>query len=237
MAENRIADMKSQLDDLKEIQDHPIKNALQKTIKTLETKVAEIKEQIADLKSGIIEGCKNAVSAFKENGISALDKLASFFQLKSGLQAVKNNIDKVIDTLDKAVNKIEMFSKEFHEAGRHLKNAARLLIGKEPIDTAKESGKLAKAVCTPYNAQKKCLVGINTQINKIIKALNRIEQSAENNRGKQAEANGKNNRGKQTEAKKPTLMQRIEEKKALAKQNEHGKQAPGRAPKAKGHEV
>jgi len=84
-AEDKIADMKSQLAEMKEIQSHPVKTALQSAIKNLELKVAEIKVQLTELKNNIIEGCKNAVNAFKEKGISALDKLASFFKIKTGL--------------------------------------------------------------------------------------------------------------------------------------------------------
>ena len=67
-AEDKIADMKSQLSDMKEVQNHPVKAALQTAIKTLETKVAEVRERLSDLKNNIVEGCKNAVAAFKERG-------------------------------------------------------------------------------------------------------------------------------------------------------------------------
>ena len=77
-AEDKIAEMKTQLSEMKEVQNHPVKTALKNAINNLENKVAEIKVQLAELKSNIIEGCKNAVAAFKEKGISALDKLASF---------------------------------------------------------------------------------------------------------------------------------------------------------------
>ena len=65
LAENRIAEMKSQLDTIKEVQDHPIKHTLQNAIKALEAKVAEIKEQISSVKNNVVEGCRNAVEAFK----------------------------------------------------------------------------------------------------------------------------------------------------------------------------
>jgi uncharacterized coiled-coil protein SlyX len=114
-AENKIADMKSQLDGMKEIQDHPVKNTLKKAIAALETKVAEIKAQIAELKTNIVEGCKNAAKAFKEKGAAVLDKLASFFKVKSGLQAIKNNAVRNANDCDKTLANIETFSKEYHK--------------------------------------------------------------------------------------------------------------------------
>ncbi len=220
-AENKIVEMKSQLDTMKDAQDHPIKTALQKTIKALETKVAEVKAQIAELKSNIIEGCKNAVSAFKEKGAAALDKLASFFHIKDGLQAIKNNTVKSVDTCDRAIVKIESFSKEYHTAGRAIKNMVRVMVGKPPVDAVKESGKLVKAVSVPYKAEKACLLGIRKQVDKMISALDKLEQSAETKRSERA-----------AKPKKPTLMERLDAKKEEIKQNELEKPKPSRTPKA-----
>ena len=198
-AENKISDMKQQLAEMKEVQDHPIKAALQNTIKALEAKVAEIKAQISELKTNIVEGCKNAVAAFKEKGAAVLDNIASFFKIKRGLQVIKNNTEKGIKNCDKAVLKIETFSKEYHTAGRALKNMARMAIGKKPIDAVKESGKLAKTVSAPYKAEKAFLVGVRSQVDKIIAALNDLGKTAEANRSTKAE-----------KPKKPTLAERLE---------------------------
>ena len=224
-AEDRIADMKAQLDTMKEMQDHPIKTKLQKAIKTLETAVAQVKAQLSELKTNIIEGCKNAVAAFKEKGIAALDKLMSFFHIKGGLQAIKNSTVKSVDQCDKAVAHIESFAKEYHATGRHLKNMARVMVGKEPIDAAKESGKLAKAVSAPYKAQKACLLGIRKAVNAMIVKIEKLEQSAETKRGEKAAD------------KKPTLMERINANKEKIRQRELEKPTPERAPKARGQEV
>lgn len=210
-AEDKIAVMKSQLDTMKEMQDHPIKNALQKAITALEAKVAEIKAQITELKTNIVEGCKNAVAAFKEKGAAVLNKLASFFKIKSGLQTIKNDTIKSVNNCDKAVARIQTFSKEYHTAGRGIKNMARVMVGKKPIDAVKESGKLAKAVSAPYKAEKACLLGIRKQVDKMIAALDKLEQGVEAKRNERA-ANPKQ--------KKPTLMERLDAKKKEIKVRE-----------------
>ena len=134
-AEDKIADMKAQLETIKEIQDHPFKAKLQNAIKSLETKVAAMKERLADLKAGIVESCKNAVQAFKENGIAALNNIASFFKIKPTLEAMKKQNEAAIRDDVKAIEKIEVFSAQYHTAGRALKNMARMAVGKKPIDT------------------------------------------------------------------------------------------------------
>jgi len=164
LAESRIADMKAQLDEMKEVQDHPVRHALQNAIKALETKVMEVKEHIKELKINVIEGCRNAVDAFKEKGAAVLDRLASFFNIKGSLNSISKNIDESIVLDDKAMAKIESFSKEYHETGLHLKNMGRVLTGKPPIDAAKESGKLAKAVSLPYKAHKAVQLKMKTAV-------------------------------------------------------------------------
>lgn len=199
-AEDTISDMKSQLSEMKEVQDHPIKTSLQNAIKTLEHKVAEVKVQLNDLKSNIIDGCKKAVSAFKEKGVTALDKLASFFHFKDNLQDWNKNINGIIRTDDKAVAKIEAFASEYHSAGRSIRNMARVAIGREPVDVKKESGKLAKTLEAPYKAQKSALLGLQKSLNKAIEQLDRLEGKA----SKQVE---------QAAEKKPSLMNRLNENK------------------------
>jgi len=170
-AEDKIADMKSQLDEMKEIQNQPIKKTLQNAIKNLEKLVAGIKGMINELKNNIINGCKNAVEAFKEHGAAALDKLASFFHVKDGLQNISTNIDKMIEANDNAVNKINTFANEYHKAGRSIKNMARVAVGKQPIDAVKEAGVLAKTISAPYKAEKAVLVKLKKSVEKAAVSL------------------------------------------------------------------
>jgi chromosome segregation ATPase len=52
-AEDKISAMKDQLAEMKEIQSHPVKTALQKAIKSLEHTVSVMKDRIGKLKSQI----------------------------------------------------------------------------------------------------------------------------------------------------------------------------------------
>ena len=208
-AEYKTDDMQAQLNEMQEIQDHPIQYALQKADTALEARITEMKTQLAMLKDKFITGCKNIVDAFKETGAAVLDKLASFFNIKGNLQAVKNSTVRAADQCDRACAKIETFSKNYHTAGRALKNMARMVVGKEPIDAVKASGKLAKAMSAPYRAEKACLVGIRKQCDKMITALNNLEKGVEANRIAQAD-----------KPKKPTIMERLEAKKAEIKERE-----------------
>ena len=209
-AEDKIADMKSQLVEMKEVQNHPVKNALQNAVKLLEHKVADFKERLGDLKKKIIEGCKNAVTAFKEKGITALDKLASFFHLKDSLRNWNESIVSTIKTYDKAIANINVFAAEYHSAGRAIKNMARVALGKQPLDAKKEAGKLAKALAAPYNAHKTALTGLKRSIDKAAANLERLENTAE--------AKREQRQAKRAKAKKLSILGQLRENLALVEQ-------------------
>jgi len=174
----RFNDLKRQLDEMKEIQSHPIKNALHVTASKLESGAQAIDSKIWDLKTSIIEGCKSAIAAFKEKGIAALDNITSFFHIKSGLQSLGQAINAEINRCDSALGQIESFSREYHSAGSHIKNMGRVLAGKEKSETVKESGKIAWTIGAPFRAFKACLVPMANLVKKMIAGLERLEQRA-----------------------------------------------------------
>ena len=185
-AEQQISAMKSQLAEMKEVQNHPIKTALTNAIKALETKVAEIKERIGELKSAIIDGCKSAVDAFKEKGAAALNNIAKFFHINGALKAADKSVDSTIATCDRAMANIQTFSREYHETGMHLKNMGRVLTGKPPIDAAKESGKFAAAMSAPYKAEKTAMNGIKKAVGAMSRRIEQLDASVESKRAHRA---------------------------------------------------
>ena len=97
-----------------------------------------MRQKLAELKDLIMEGCQKALSAFKERGTSALDGLSRFFHVKPMLEGIRKAIDNSIRIDDNAVSKIQTLSAEYHQAGRHLKNMGRALVGKEPVAEVKK---------------------------------------------------------------------------------------------------
>jgi hypothetical protein len=183
-AEQQIAAMKSQLAEMKEVQNHPIKTALTNAIKALETKVAEVKERIGELKTAIIDGCRSAVDAFKEKGAAALNNIAKFFRIKGVLKAVEKGADSDIATCDRAVANINKFAENYHEAGRGIKNMGLIIVGREPVDQKKENGRLAAAMALPYKAEKAAMNGIKKAVVAIEKGLAQLDASVEAQRAR-----------------------------------------------------
>ena len=128
-----IGELAAMCHELSEAQNHPIKNAMQKTLVVMQSQVLDMHDKLSELEQGIVDGCKNAVAAFKEQGISALDNIARFFKVRPMLEAIRSGLDGSIQYDNRAIAKIEAISAEYHEAGRHLKNMGRAMLGKEAV--------------------------------------------------------------------------------------------------------
>ena len=200
------------------------KAALANAIKTLEHKVAEVKERLTELKQNIVDGCKSAVQAFKDKGAAALNNIAKFFHIKGALKAMDKSVGESVATCDKAVANINRFAQEYHETGKHLKNMGRLFVGKPPIDTAKEAGKLAKAVSAPYKAEKAALLGIQKAVNATVKKLEQLETASESRQAR-----------REVE-KKPSICDELDANIQMLAEQDRSRVTPERT-KAKGAEL
>jgi len=178
-AEGQIVDMKAQISDMKEIQKHPIKTALSNTAESLQAKVASIKDQLSKIRNSIVQACKNTLTAVKNRGITALDKIAGFLGIKKACEQIQKDCNQAMNRCDKSVNQIQQFSKEYHQTGLHLKNMFRVAVGKEALEVPKENGILAKSMCAPYKAQKKCLNSICKAANKAVEKLDALWVNAD----------------------------------------------------------
>jgi hypothetical protein len=221
-AEDKIADMKSQLSEMKEAYNHPVKTALQKAIKSLENTVSIMKERISDLKTGIIEGCRNAVQTFKEKGISALDKLASFFHIKGAFKAIDKGAKDNVAVCDKSIAHTKSYYNEFYTANRAIRNMGRIIIGKEPLPGQSETRRLEKVAITPHRAER----AINLRISELavlaVKGLEQLETSVVDKRENRVR-----------EKKPQTLLGEVREARQLVEQRKLEMPVPERV-RAKG---
>lgn len=176
-AVKELATMRQELRTAQE-QNHPVKTALQKAVIVMQGLVLDLRDKLAELKQNVIDGCKNAVAAFKENGISALDNVALFFKVRPILEAMRDMLTENIQYDDRAIAKIEAISTEYHQAGRHLKNMGRVMLGREAAQEVKQPGKLAAVISTPFRAERSHFSSIKSHIEKSLNTLARLEERA-----------------------------------------------------------
>ena len=124
--ENRLSiavgELEAMREDLQKMQDRSLKASLQKTCKTLEGNIASMQQKLSELKGKIVEGCRHILEDFKERGTIALNGLANFLHLKPALEAVRQGAENHQQASNRAMERIDAFVSEYHEAGKHLKN-------------------------------------------------------------------------------------------------------------------
>lgn len=177
IAVKELAAMRQELKIAQE-QNHPVKTALQKAVIVMQGQVLDLRNRLSGLKQNIIDGCKSAVAAFKETGISALDNVARFFKMRPILESMRDILTKDMQYDDKAIAKIEAISTEYHQAGRHLKNMGRAMLGKEALQEVKQPGKLAAAISAPFRAERSCFAAMKKSADKALGAISRLEERA-----------------------------------------------------------
>lgn len=176
-AVKELAVMRQELKTAQE-QNHPVKTALQKAVIAMQGQVLDLRDKLSELKKTVIEGCKNAVAEFKEQGVAALDNIARFFKVRPILEALRDNLAKNIRYDDKAIARIEAISTEYHQAGRHLKNMGRAMLGREAAQEVKQPGKLAAVISAPFRVERSHFAAMKKSVEAVIGNLSRLEERA-----------------------------------------------------------
>lgn len=164
--------------ELAEARESPVKRTLQKAVIVLQDHILALRDNLADLKAGFIEGCQKTLAAFKEQGVSALAHTAKFFHIRPALEAIGQELGKAIDHDERALSVIESASKEYHEAGRHLKNIMRAVQGREPVAEPKGPGALAHALEAPFKRERALFSSMKDRTEGAVKRLEHLEQAA-----------------------------------------------------------
>lgn len=137
-------ELKAVRQEMQGLQNHSLKDALQKSCKAMETNISVMRHRLSKLKGQIINGCRNILADFRERGAVALNGITQFLHVRPVLESIQSAAEKSMQASNRAVARIDAFSTEYHEMGRHLKNMGRTLQGKPAEADAKENGKVAR---------------------------------------------------------------------------------------------
>ncbi|MCR1909826.1 hypothetical protein NSA51_12160 [Flavonifractor plautii] len=164
--------------ELAQARESPVKRALQKTVEGLEKVTKGLCTRLDSLKEKVVEGCKKTLVAFRERGASALAHTAEFLHIRPALEGISRELEKNIAFDDKALSIIEAASKEYHEAGRHLKNLVRAVQGREALDDPKGPGALARGLSLPFRQDRRLMCAMQSRTAGALKRLEHLEQAA-----------------------------------------------------------
>ena len=122
-------ELKAVRQEMQGLQNHSLKDALQKSCKAMETNISVMRHRLSELKGQIINGCRNILADFRERGAVALNGITQFLHVRPALESIQNAAEKSMQASNRAVARIDAFSTEYHEMGRHLKNMGRTIQG------------------------------------------------------------------------------------------------------------
>ena len=176
---NMVQELGAMRKELAEAQklNHPIQTVLRKAVTVLQGQALGIRDNLSALKRDISIGCKAALDAVGEKGLSALRNIADFIKIRPALESLQKEIDTAIRQDERAIANVEKASAEYHETGRHIKNMGRAIIGKEAIQQAKPMGALGKTITAPIRADRACCMAMRGCVGKAIDAVNRLEKA------------------------------------------------------------
>jgi hypothetical protein len=181
--EKHLADMLKELAAMRlelaeaQRQNHPLKNALRNAVIVMQSNVLDLRDKLTALKQDIAVGCRDALAAVHDKGISALRGITDFIKLRPALEAMRGNIDMAIGQDSRSINKIEAASVEYHRAGLHIVNIARVAAGLETKQEPKAPGVLAKALQAPLLVDRACLYGMGQCVDKALGAVERLKDT------------------------------------------------------------
>lgn len=135
-------ELKAVRQEMQGLQNHSLKDTLQKSCKAMEMNISVMRHRLSELKGQIINGCRNILADFRERGTVALNGITQFLHVRPVLESIQSAAEKSMQANNRAVARIDAFSTEYHEMERHLKNMGRAIQGKPAETDAKEMERL-----------------------------------------------------------------------------------------------
>lgn len=164
--------------ELAEVREGPVKRTLTRAVRALERGAALLGERLDELKAAFVDGCRRTLAAVRERGISALAHTARFFRLGPSAERLGQQIDRCTALVDRGLEGVASISRDYHETGRRLRSAGRVLLGREPDVKAKGPGRLAGAVSLPLKKEKEVLSAMRQGVERFSERLSLLEQAA-----------------------------------------------------------
>ena len=164
---------------LQEVENQSLKSVLKKNYQSLQKNVNTLRQSVSELKKQVVEGCKNILEDFQVRGSVALNGITRFLHLKPALETVQKAVEKSTQACDRAVSRIDAFSKEYHKAGLHLKNMGHALRGRTAESEVKGTGWIADAFKGGFKLVRHFSSKVGQSAEQSLVALARLEYAAQ----------------------------------------------------------
>lgn len=152
-----------------------LKQSLKRAVNKLEQDCKAMKEKLFEVKTEIKAKAGEIVTAAKQKGKVALNKVAEFLGVKKKLKNICQNVQESIADVDKSIGKIDAFGKGMREAGQKFANTFRTFADKPEKEYGEKQFAKTELIKKPFQAKRKLLSGI---LNCADAAIEKTEQLA-----------------------------------------------------------
>lgn len=179
-----VRDLRQQLAEATK-ERHPLKDNLTRTVQVLEVRANGVHTRLQVIHNRIAITAQKAVDNFKRMDVSTLDTAISNLRVDKLLEATQQKIYMCVDDLDESIHKVEAMGQELRSVGSHVKNAGRVVSGKETqaVDGGQE-GRFQMVVLAPMRTARSTLEQMGRTVYSAQGAVDRLGHAADRARGK-----------------------------------------------------
>nr|WP_302584649.1 DUF6674 family protein [uncultured Schaedlerella sp.] len=171
-----LVTVKNQLHKMEEREaEKGLKQSLKRAVNKLEQDCKAMKEKLFEVKAEIKAKAGEIVTAAKQKGKAALNRVAEFLGIKKKLEGIRQNVQESIADVDKSIGKIDAFGKGMREAGQKIANTFRTFADKPEKEYGEKKFSKTELIKKPFQAKRKLLSGI---LNCADAAIEKTEQLA-----------------------------------------------------------
>ncbi len=173
---DELTTVKNQLHKMEEREaEKGLKQSLKRAVNKLEQDCKVMKEKLFEVKAEIKAKAGEIVTAAKQKGKAALNKVAEFLGIKKKLEGIRQNVQESIADVDKSIGKIDAFGKGMREAGQKIANTFRTFADKPEKEYGEKKFSKTELIKKPFQAKRKLLSDI---LNCADAAIEKTEQLA-----------------------------------------------------------
>ena len=171
-----LVTVKDQLHKMEEREaEKGLKQSLKRAVNKLEQDCKAMKEKLFEVKTEIKAKAGEIVTAAKQKGKAALNRVAEFLGIKKKLEGIRQNVQESIADVDKSIGKIDAFGRGMREAGQKIANTFRTFADKPEKEYGEKKFSKTELIKKPFQAKRKLLSGI---LNFADAAIEKTEQLA-----------------------------------------------------------
>lgn len=158
---DELTTVKNQLHKMEEREaEKGLKQSLKRAVNKLEQDCKAMKDKLSEVKAEIKAKAGEIVTAAKQKGKAALNKVAEFLGIKKKLEGIRQNVQESIADVDKSIGKIDAFGKGMREAGQKIANTFRTFADKPEKEYGEKKFSKTELIKKPFQAKRKLLSGI-----------------------------------------------------------------------------